>query len=281
MPESPIQDIVCCVGQPVAGNPTQFMMQRAFAAAGLDWYCLTLEVSSADLDNAIRGIRAFGFRGANLTIPHKVAVVPLLDAIGESARLMGAVNCIQRVGDQLVGENTDGQGFVQALRDISELAEKKVLLLGAGGTARAIAVELGRSGVAEIHIANRTMEKGESLAELLQGVATTTHIVPWSPPLSVAEDVDILINATAIGLLDPDAQVPVKIETLKPSMIVADVVINPPHTWLLRMAQRQGCTTLNGLGMLVNQAAASFALWTGLEADRAVMREAVEEFLEI
>ena len=126
MPDSAIQEVVCCIGQPVAGNPTQFMMQRALAAAGLDWCCLTLEVSPEDLEDAIRGIRAFGFKGANLTIPHKVAVAAYLDVLTESAQLMGAVNCIHRVDNQLIGENTDGQGFVQSLRDVCEVAQKKV-----------------------------------------------------------------------------------------------------------------------------------------------------------
>ena len=279
MPDSAIQEIVCCVGQPVAGNPTQFMMQRAMAAAGLDWCCLTLEVA---LEDAIRGIRAFGFKGANLTIPHKVAALPFLDVLSESAQLMGAVNCVHRVDSQLVGENTDGQGFAQALSDVTALAGKKVFLLGAGGTARGIAVALGQAGVAEIHVANRSVDKAESLVDLLgQRVSIAAQVVPWNAPHAVPENTDILINATAIGLLDPDARVPVKVETLKPSMVVADVVVNPPITWLLGEAEQRGCTTLNGLGMLVNQAIADFKIWTGLNPDRAVMREAVEEFLEI
>ncbi len=282
MADSAIQEIVCCVGQPVAGNPTQFMMQRALAAAGLDWCYLTLEVSPADLEAAIRGIRAFGFRGANLTIPHKVAAMPYLDALSESAQLMGAVNCIQRVGNQLVGENTDGPGFVQALADVCDVTDKKVFLMGAGGTARAIAIALGKAGVGEITIANRTTEKAESLAELIgQRLSLAVHVVPWSSSLDVPEETDILINATAVGLLDPDARVPIKVESLRPSLIVTDVVVNPPNTWLLHEAEEQGCTTLNGLGMLVNQAVADFKIWTGIEPDRAVMREAVEEFLEI
>ncbi len=282
MPDSAIQEIVCCVGQPVAGNPTQFMMQRAIAAAGLDWCCLTLEVSPDDLENAIRGIRAFGFRGANLTIPHKMTALAYLDVLSETAQLMGAVNCVHRVDNQLVGENTDGQGFVAALRDVSDVAGKRVLLLGAGGTARGIAVALGQAGVAEIQVANRSVDSAQSLVDLLgQRLSIPAHVVPWNAQLTVPEETDILINATAIGLLDPDARVPVKSETLRPSLVVADVVVNPPITWLLNEAEQRGCTTLNGLGMLVNQAVADFKLWTGLDPDRAVMREAVEEFLEI
>ena len=114
-PSSPqaLQEIVCCLGQPVAGNPTQYMMEKAFVAAGLDWRYLTLEVPAEKLADAVRGLRALGFRGANFTIPHKVAVIPLLNELSPAAELMGAVNCIKRDGDKLLGENTDGKGFVQ------------------------------------------------------------------------------------------------------------------------------------------------------------------------
>ena len=138
-----IQEIVAVFGQPVAGNPTQYMMEKAFAQVGLDWRYLTLEVAPADLADAIRGMRAMGFRGCNLTIPHKVAVIQYLDRTSEAATLMGAVNCVNRVGDELVGENTDGKGFVQSLREVTDPTGKNVVILGAGGAARAIAVEVG------------------------------------------------------------------------------------------------------------------------------------------
>jgi shikimate dehydrogenase len=156
VPDSALQEIVCCIGQPVAGNPTQFMMQRVLAHAGLDWCYLTLEVAPEDLADAMRGIRALGFRGVHLSIPHKVAVIPLLDGLSESAELMGAVSRVFCDGRRLIGDNTDGRAFVEALRETCDPAEKRILLLGAGGVARAIAVELGRAQVAEILVANRT-----------------------------------------------------------------------------------------------------------------------------
>lgn len=282
MPDPALQEILCCIGQPVAGNPTQFMMQRALARAGLDWCYLTLEVAPDDLPDAIRGIHALGFRGANVSLPHKVAAAPLLDQLSESAQLIGAVSCISRSDNGLVGDATDGRAFVEALREVVDLAEKRVLLLGAGGVARAIAAELARQHVAEIRVANRTAERGEALAELLRDrLAATAQAVPWETPLVVPEEVEILINATAIGVLDADARVPVDSATLRPSLVVADVVFNPPRTALLDDAARAGCTTLNGLGMLVNQVALDFQIWTGLAADKAILREAVEEYLEI
>jgi shikimate dehydrogenase len=282
VPDSALQEILCCLGQPVAGNPTQFMMQRALARAGLDWCYLTLEVSPADLPDAVRGIRALGFRGANVSLPHKVAAVPLLDRLSESAELIGAVSCISCRESALVGDATDGRAFVEALREVCNLADKRVLMLGAGGVARAISAELARHGVAEIRVANRTAERGEALVELLRArLSVAANAVAWDTPLVVPDDVDLLINATAVGVLDAEARVPVEPASLRPSLVVADVVFNPPRTWLLDAAERCGCTILNGLGMLVNQVALDFHIWTGLEPDKTILREAVEEYLEI
>ena len=282
VPDSALQEIVCCIGQPVAGNPTQFMMQRVLASAGLDWCYLTLEVAPEDLADAIRGIRAFGFRGVNLSIPHKVAVIPLLDGLTELAELMGAVSRVFREDRRLIGDNTDGRAFVEALRETCDPAEKRILLLGAGGIARAIAVQLGRAKAAEILVANRTPEHGQALVDRLhQRLSVAAQYVPWSGQLVVPENVDIVINATSIGVLDSEARVPIEPASLHSSLVVADVVFNPPQTWLLEEARRRGCTTLNGLGMLVNQAAIDFAIWTGIVPDKSIMREAVEEYLEI
>jgi len=274
------QKIVCCTGQPVAGNPTQFVMERAFVAAGLDWRYLTLEVAPEDLASAVRGMRAMGFAGGNFTIPHKVAVTEFLDELTGAASLMGAVNCVYRDGEKLVGENTDGKGFVQSLREIAEPEEKSVVILGAGGAARAIAVELGLNKVAQIVVVNRTPERGQQLVDLLQNkVGVSARFVEWKGNYHVEEGTDILINATSIGLNDESQRVPLNGKTLDNQTIVADVVFNPPQTRLLQTAAEHGCTTLDGLGMLVNQAIIGFKIWTGVDPDPAVMREALEEFL--
>lgn len=270
------------MGQPVAGNPTQYMMEKAFERAALAWRYLTLEVAPDDLPAAIAGMRAMGFRGANFTIPHKVAVIPHLDELSEAARLMGAVNCVNRVEDRLVGENTDGKGFVQSLREVTDPAEKKIVMLGAGGAARAIGVELGLSGIAQMTIVNRSAERGQELVDLLnEQLQVPTELVVLEGDYQVPEDADVLINATSIGLGDADARVPLKVESLRPELVVADVVFNPPKTRLIRDAEAQGCTTLDGLGMLVNQAVIGFKIWTDVDADAGVMREALEEFLGI
>jgi len=273
---------VCCLGQPVAGNPTQYMMEKAFAAAGLDWRYLTCEVSPEKLADAMRGLRALGFKGANFTIPHKVAVIEYLDSLSPAAEVMGAVNCMNRVGDKLVGENTDGKGFYQSLREACDPAGLSIVILGAGGAARAIAVELALAGAGEITVINRATERGQALVELLrQKGSVKAEFVPLAGDYGIPETAAIFINATSIGLGDADARVPIAVDSLRPDLIVADVIFNPPQTWLIRTAADRGCRTIDGLGMLVNQAVISFKIWTGIEPDGGVMRDALEEFLEI
>jgi shikimate dehydrogenase len=277
-----LQQIVCCMGQPVAGNPTQYMMEKCFAAAKLEWRYLTLEVAPADLGDAVRGMRSMGFRGGNFTMPHKVAVIQYLHGLTKAARLMGAVNCIYREGDKFIGENTDGKGFVESLRTITDPAGKRVVVLGAGGAARAIAVELALAGAALVTIVNRTADRGQELAELIdQTVRVPAKFVLWEGDYFVEEGTDVLINATSIGLGDVEARVPIHVESLGREVVVADVIFNPAVTRLLSDAGERGCRTLDGLGMLVNQAVIGFKIWTGVQPDAAVMREALEEYLEI
>lgn len=281
MPHEELQSIVSCFGQPVAGNPTQYMMEKAFVAAGLDWRYLTLEVPREALVDAVKGLRAMGFRGGNLTIPHKVAVIPLLDKLTPAAEMMGAVNCMIREGDQLLGENTDGKGFVQSLRTLVDPAGKRVVLLGAGGAARAVGIETALAGAAQFTVVNRSVERGETLAKLIQEKTNVpTSFVAWQGDYAPPPDTDVLINCTSIGLNDPSGRVPVDFSTLPTAAIVADVVFNPAETQFLKAAKARGCKTLDGLGMLVNQGAIAFHRWTGVQPDTTVMRDAVEEFLE-
>jgi shikimate dehydrogenase len=209
-------------------------------------------------------------------------VIPHLDELSPAAELMGAVNCVNRIDQRLIGENTDGKGFVQSLRGLTDPAGKRVVLIGAGGAARAIAVELGLSGVAEITIVNRTAGRGQALVDLLnERVKIPARFVHLSGDYQVPEGIDVVINATSIGLGDGEARVPLEIDSLRPEMVVADVIFNPPDTRLIRDARHRGCRTLDGLGMLVNQGVIGFQIWTGVQPDAAVMREALEEYLEI
>lgn len=282
MPDSPTQPIVCCIGQPVAGNPTQFMMERAFAAAGLDWRYLTLEVPSDQLGQAILGMRAMGFWGANITHPHKEAVIEHLDRLSKSAEWLGSVNCVARSGDRLIGENIDGKGFVRALQPKVDPVGKKAVIMGAGSAARAIAVELGLVGASEMIIVNRSANRGQTLVDLLdRQVHVPSRFVHLSGDYVVEPDTGIIVNATSIGSEDPEAVVPLEIQAITADMLVADVACNPLGTRLLRDAAGRGCNVVNGLAMLVGQTMISFKIWTGSDPDPIVMQEALEEFLEI
>jgi len=270
------------MGQPLGRNPTQYMMEKAFIAANLGWRYLTLEVSPENLPAAVGGMKAMGFRGGNFASPHQVAVVDYVDRLTESAELIGAVNCVHIADGDYVGENTDGKGFLQALQEISDPVDKKVVILGAGGTARAIGVELALAGVREIVVANRSTDRGQALVDLLQSrVKVAASLVEWKNDFVVDQETDLLIQATAVGLRDAGAVVPVDMESLSDQLIVADVIHNPPRTRFLREAAERGCTVLDGVAMLVNQAARDFSIWTGIEPDKTVMRESVEEFFEL
>ena len=265
-------------GQPVAENPTQAMVEPAYRHHDLDWRYLTIEVAPEDLAAAVEGARVMGFRGFNLTIPHKVAVMEHLDEIGESAKLIGAVNCVVRRGDKLVGENTDGKGFLESLKERRNPAGKRVMILGAGGAARAIGVEVALAGAHSIALFNRSEERGRELVSHLRentGVKAGYH--GWAEGMVVPEGTDIVINATSIGLYpDTNGCAPLDFDTLSPNAIVADVIPNPPATRFLAEAAKRGCETIDGLGMLVNQGRIGINYWTGVEPETGVMRNALE-----
>lgn len=273
-------ELVGSLSQGAAGNPTVAMIEAAFAHHGLPWRYINMEVAPADLGAAVRGARAMGFRGFNCSLPHKVTVIPHLDGLGESAALMGAVNCVVRRGDQLIGENTDGKGFLRSLRSVADPAGCSVVLFGAGGAARAIAVELALAGAKRITVVNRSPERGRELAGLLrEKLRVDCSQVVWRGDFAVPPATDLVVNATSIGLYDADARLGLEFATLRPGMVVADVIGNPPRTHLIREAGARGCRPLDGLGMLVNQGVIGVQYWTGIEPDAGVMRRALESAL--
>lgn len=255
------------------------MMEPAFAALGLDWRYLTVEVGPESLGEAVRGARAMGWKGFNCTIPHKVAVIDHLDELSPAAELIGAVNCVTIREGRLLGDNTDGKGFLQSVEAIRPLAGLRVVVLGAGGAARAIGAELALAGAAHLTIVNRTASRGRALADSIQErTGVPAESVAWEGLFAVPPDAALVVNATSIGLYpDSHAMVPIEPGSLRPGMIVCDVIPNPPQTRLLEVAAAQGCTTLDGLGMLVNQGVIGIRLWSGRDADPRVMREALEE----
>ncbi len=278
--QSFLHELVGSMSQGAAGNPTVAMVEAAFAHHGLHWRYVNMEVTPEDLGAAVRGAKAMGFRGFNCSLPHKVTVIPHLDGLGESAAIMGAVNCVVRRGNQFIGENTDGKGFLKSLRSVTDPRGKSVVMFGAGGAARAIAVELGLAGISQITIVNRSPSRGSELVELLcSKLKLKAELVVGSGNYAIPAGTDIMINATSVGLYDGNARLNLDVASLKPGMVVADVIANPPRTRLIRDAAERGCQTLDGLGMLVNQGIVGVQYWTGIEPDAAVMRRALEQAL--
>ena len=273
------QELTAAFGQPISENPTQVMVEAAYRHHGLDWRYLTIEVAPDGLEEAVKGAKAMGFQGFNCTIPHKVKVIEHLDGLGESASLMGAVNCVVRRDGQWIGENTDGKGFVESLRELTDPAGKNVVIFGAGGAARAISVEVALAGASKITIVNRTVERGEELTKLLdEKLPVQADFVPWDGVYAAPDGTDVLINATSIGLFpDVDARLALDVDTLREGMVVADVIPNPPRTNLVKDATARGCKVIDGLGMLVNQGVIGIRHWTGVDPDPAVMRKALED----
>jgi shikimate dehydrogenase len=277
-----LPELVGSMSQGAAGNPTVAMIEAAFAHHNLHWRYINMEVAPQDLAASVRGAKAMGFRGFNCSLPHKVTVIPHLDGLGESAALMGAVNCVVRRGEQLIGENTDGKGFLRSLKSVQDPRGKSVVLFGAGGAARAIAVELALAGTVKITVVNRSEARGAELTNLLrEKLGIDASLVLWNGDYNVPADTDIVINGTSIGLYAPEARLPLNAESLLPRMVVADVVFNPVRTRLLNDAFSRGCRCLDGLGMLVNQGIVGVQYWTGIEPDAEVMRTALESAMEV
>jgi shikimate dehydrogenase len=276
-------ELVGLLGCPVDENPTVVTIEAGFKALGLNYRYNTMEVKPENLEIAIKALKALGFKGTHITIPHKVAVLKYLDHVAEDAKIMGAVNTVYIKNGETYGENTDGKGFLMSLREGGiELTGKKVVVLGAGGAARAITVELANAGVASITVVNIEKEAGETLVKLLnEKTKTSAKFIFWDKTYSIPADADILVQATSVGLY-PDTNCPnIDYDTLRPELVVCDVVPNPPVTEFIKRARAKGCKTFIGLEMLVNQAGISFKYWTGKDAPIEAMKKALtNEFLQ-
>ena len=275
-----LADLTGSFATSAAQNPTVAIMEAAYQHAGLDVRYINCEVPPERLGDAVRGAIGMGWLGFNCSIPHKIAILDYLDALAPSAEIIGAVNCVINDNGRLTGENTDGQGFVNALRTLIDPRGKRFVILGAGGAARAIAVESALAGASHVEIVNRTASRGEELAALIAArTGATAGFTHWTGPYAVPAGTDVVVNATSIGFF-PSTETPdVDFATIGPGMVVADVVANPPDTEFLQRASARGARPLQGLGMLVNQALTNARLWTGRDLDADVMRQALEDNL--
>jgi shikimate dehydrogenase len=278
-PESFLSQLTGLFASPAAENPTVAMIEAAYRHHGIDARYINCEVAPKDLEAAVRGAVAMGWVGFNCSLPHKEAVIPYLDEIAESARLIGAVNCVVIRDGHVIGENTDGQGFIMSLRRTIDPRGQTVLVFGAGGAARAITVELALAGAAQLIIVNRSAQRSGDLAQLIRDRTSVDAVaMPWSSEFAVPQHVGIVVNATSIGLFPNVTEKPdIDYDTLTVGMVVADVIPNPPRTAFLKEAEARGCIAIDGLGMLVDQAVIGIRHWNGFDASADVMRSTLNE----
>ena len=263
--------ILGLIGYPVTHTLSPAMHNAAFKVLGLDYVYLAFEVNPMDLEGAFSGIRSLNFAGVNVTIPHKEAVLSLLDEVDREASVIGAVNTVVNRDGKLCGFNTDGRGFIESLKEEGILTEqKKVFILGAGGASRAIAFSLALHKASTVAIFDVDQNKAQELLQDVSKVEPLCHVVMGNP--ENIGNFDIIINATPLGLKDSDP-FPLRPELIKSDIVVYDVIYR--HTKLLEEAKSKGAKTVNGSGMLLWQGALAFELWTGVKAPVQIMRNAL------
>jgi shikimate dehydrogenase len=257
------------IGDPVRHSLSPTLHNAAFRALDLDWAYVAFDVAAGDAANAVAGMRALHIEGLNVTMPHKADVIPALDALSPTAERLGAVNTIAWRGTELYGDNTDGVGFLDSLRldhglDVSGW---RCVILGAGGAARAVVAALADAGVKEVVVVNRTPEKATVAAQLAGSVGRVGAV-------EEAKNADLIVNATPLGMGVWEGEIPVGQEHLSSGQVVCDLVYHPHKTALLEAAKEAGAVAVNGLGMLIHQAAHAFRLWTGEDPPLAAMSAA-------
>ncbi len=285
MSKNYIENLVGCFGYPVEENPSCVINNAAFDSLGINWHYLTLEAAPKKLKDCLSALKTFNMKGCNFTIPHKINVLKYLDELSPEASIIGACNTLINKNGKLIGNNTDGKGFVKALTDDANinLSGKNMLFLGAGGAARAMSVESALRGASRITIASRTKDKGQELVDLINTKTNAeAELLLWDGEISIPAETNILANATNIGMYPKTEEYAnIDYSSIHPKLLVTDAVINPPETKFLKMAKEAGAQTLDGLGMLVYQAAIAIELWTGKSPDCEIMKKALKEEFEI
>lgn len=274
-----LSQLTGCFSIPADGNPTVAIVEAAYVHHNLNFRYINSEVQPEKLKDAVAGARAMNWAGFHLSSPHKVDVIKYLDGLGESAKLIGAVNCAVLRNNLYIGENTDGKGFLQSLREITDPARKVVTILGAGGAARAIAIEISLAGAKKVNIVNRNQDRGRKIVKLVSRICDS-HYYSWDSNFVIPSETDILVNATTVGMHgNINSKLDINLDSINSPLVVADVIINPPKTDLLNHASGLGCTTIDGLGMVINQGVLAIKYWTGVEVDASVMRKKLLEVL--
>lgn len=253
------------------------MMRAAYAGLGYRVEYLNLEVSSLRLGDAVAGARAMGWLGFAVGEPHKRAVVPHLDGLAESAAMIGSATCAARRGDAMIGENTEGWAVLESIEEFMDPEGARAVVFGAGAAGRAVSVELARAGVRAITIVNRSRSRAARLAGLLTNIGVdSVGVVEWSDTFRIPALTDIVVNATPVGgAKEGEESLNLDMDSLSSRMLVADMVLNPHDTQLLKEASALGCDVIDGIEVLVNQGALAIRLWTNADADTDTMREAL------
>jgi shikimate dehydrogenase len=267
------------IGDPIAHSMSPVMHNELFQHYGIDACYLQFHVKQKELKEAVRGLKALKASGFNVTVPHKVAIIPLLDEIDPLAAAIGAVNTVVSRDGKLIGYNTDGNGFVRGLTEhVDDLKNKTVLMIGAGGAARALYFSLAKQGVRKLDIYNRTHDKAKQLiSECPYQVASEVYEKKQAEER--LGEYDIIIQTTSIGMSPKTEETPLGVENLRADAFVSDIIYNPLETRILREAAQKGARTQNGLDMFVYQGALAFELWTGIFPDTGRMRRNVERQL--
>ncbi len=273
----------CLVANPVAGNPTHYLIEQAFAHRGLDWRFMSFEVEPERLGDAMRGLRALGFHGVKIGEPFHEAAVEYLDELSDAARRCGSVNCVTANGGRFVGDSTEGAAFIELLRQHVDPVGRRAAILGSGRLARVIALALAEAGMTSVEVASRNESAGRQLVELID--QHTAAAGSWRSlevgPMILESETAVLVNATSLGTTNPGAKLPLQVDSLGSKTIVADVAYNVSRTWLTQQAAERGCRVIDGLSLYVQQTALALRAWTGIAPDTVAMREAAEEFLGI
>jgi len=274
-------------GHPISHSLSPKMQNAAIKAAGLEqeYVYLPFDIFPEDLACAVKSLRVLGSRGVNVTIPHKEGVILHLDELNTQAQAVQAVNVIVNENKRLIGYNTDGIGFIRSLKDDAGIDPRgrKVLVLGAGGAAKSIAAALASAGADQLVIVNRTINRAQSIAEIVRGFGGRAKVFDFSSEGLKREIAasHIIVNTTSVGLYPPDQSLITDyLDYLNKDQLVSDIIYHPQETLLLKQAKMRGCNTLSGAGMLIYQGAEAFRLWTGLEAPVQEMRKVLEDELK-
>jgi len=273
----PQKQMTGMLGHPVAENPIDIMFDAVYSHYGLNWQFWKSDVPSVELLRpAVAGLAPLGYRGVGITVPYKVEVIPLLDEVDDDVKAIGAANYLTIENGRLIGHNNDGKGVAKAIQKQRSLKGEHVVMLGAGGAGRAMAVEIAWAGAAQLTLVTRREAQGREVAERITAVSgVPAQWQAWSAPVQVPAGTTLLMNATHLGCAPDLEPVPIDWSSVEPGCLAVDVITNPRMTPFLQKARERGCDVVDGVEMLVQLAMQLFTLWTGMVPEEEVFQRAV------